>query len=124
VSRGINDVDTVLGQGLVHAFPEASGGRGSDRDTTLLLLLHPVHGGRAIMNFTDFVIHACVKKHALSRGCFTGINVSRDTDIAVALNGGMASHVGSLVDLYLQTAATHKRRSVRLSIKKQPRQAY
>jgi hypothetical protein len=78
----------------------------------------------AEVNFTDFVIHACVKKHALSRGCFTGINVSRDTDIAVALNGGMASHVGSLVDLYLQTAATHKRRSVRLSIKKQPRQAY
>jgi hypothetical protein len=51
------------------------------------------------VHFTNFVIHAGVEKYALGRSGFTGVNVSRDTDIAVALNGSMASHEGSLVDL-------------------------
>jgi hypothetical protein len=51
------------------------------------------------MNFTNLVVHTSVKKNALGRGGFSGVDVSRDTDIAVALNGGMASHDGSLVDL-------------------------
>jgi hypothetical protein len=32
----VDDVDAVLGQGLVHAFPEGGGGR-RDRDATFLL---------------------------------------------------------------------------------------
>jgi hypothetical protein len=50
------------------------------------------------VHFTNFVIHAGIEKYALGRSSFTGVNVSGDTDIAVALNGCMASHDGSLVD--------------------------
>jgi hypothetical protein len=53
------------------------------------------------MNFTDLVVHTGVKKNALGGGSFTGVDVSGNTDVAVALNGGMASHDGSLVDLSL-----------------------
>jgi hypothetical protein len=67
------------------------------------------------MDFTNLVAHASIKKHALGGSGFTGVNVSRDTDITVALNGGMASHDGSLVDLYLQFATHTMRRSERLS---------
>ena len=105
VSRGINDVDTVLRQGLVHTLPEAGGRSGRDRDATLLLLLHPVHCGSAVVHFTNFVVHAGIKKYALGSRSFTGVNVSRDTDIAITLNGGMASHDGSLVDQILRTAS-------------------
>jgi hypothetical protein len=56
------------------------------------------------VHFTNFVVHAGIKKNALGRCGFTGVNVSRDTNIAVALNGGIASHDGSLVDQSFQTA--------------------
>jgi hypothetical protein len=54
------------------------------------------------VHFTNFVVHAGVKKYALGGGGFTGVDVRRNTDVAVALNGGMASHGGSFVDLYLE----------------------
>ena len=97
VAGGVNDVDAVLGQGLVHAFPEAGGGSGRDRDATLLLLLHPVHGGSTVVHFTNLVVHTGIEKHALGGRGLASVNVGRNTDIAVALNGGMASHDKSLV---------------------------
>jgi hypothetical protein len=54
------------------------------------------------------VVHAGIKKNTFGRGGFTGINVSRNANIAIALNGGMASHDGSLVDLYFQTTTPPK----------------
>ena len=48
VARGVDDVDAVV-------VPDAvRGGRG-DRDATLLLLLHPVHRGGAVVDLTDLV---------------------------------------------------------------------
>jgi hypothetical protein len=44
------------------------------------------------MHFTQLVVYAGVEQDALSRGGFTSVNVSRNTDIAVTLNGGLASH--------------------------------
>jgi hypothetical protein len=82
------------GKDSVHALPETGRGSGRDRDAALLLLLHPVHGGRAIVHFTDLVIHTGVKQNALGGGGFAGVDVRRDTDVAVALNGGFASHDG------------------------------
>src|SRR5690349_24114307 len=35
--------------------PLAGGRGGSDRDAAFLLLLHPVHGGGALMNFAELV---------------------------------------------------------------------
>ena len=77
----------MLGVGHVHTLPE-TGRRGRrDGDAALLFLLHPVHGGSAFVNFTDLVVHAGVKQDALGGGGLTGVNVSRDTNIAIALNG-------------------------------------
>src|SRR5690606_19062623 len=40
VPRSVDDVDPVL---VLEAVPECRGRRGSNRDSALLLLLHPVH---------------------------------------------------------------------------------
>jgi hypothetical protein len=87
----------VLGEGHVHALPETGGGSGRDRDATLLLLLHPVHGGCAVVHFTNLVVHTGVEKNALGGRGFAGVDVSRNTNVAIALNGRLASHDGSFV---------------------------
>ncbi|MCD8063258.1 MAG: hypothetical protein LUE18_01055 [Akkermansia sp.] len=42
------------------------------------------------MGFTDLVDHAGVEKNTLGQSSFAGVNVSGDTDIAVALKGSLA----------------------------------
>jgi hypothetical protein len=44
------------------------------------------------MNFTDFMINAGVLKNALGRCGLASVNVSGNTDIAVSLDGSLASH--------------------------------
>src|SRR5689334_4145510 len=51
VARRVDDVDRVV-------QPGGSRRGGRDRDAALLLLRHPVHGGRAIVDFTDLVVDA------------------------------------------------------------------
>ena len=92
VSRGINNIESVLGVGHVHPLPKAGGGRRGDRNSTLLLLLHPVHRGCAIVDFADLVINACVEKNSLRSRRFTCINVRTDANIPITLNRGLASH--------------------------------
>jgi hypothetical protein len=92
VPGGVDDVDPVLLVRPVHAFPETGGGSGRDRDATLLLLLHPVHGGRAIMHFTDLVVDTGVEQDALGGRGFSGVDVRRNADIAISLDRGLASH--------------------------------
>jgi hypothetical protein len=95
VPGGVDDVDAVLGEGQVHALPEAGGGRRRDRDAALLLLLHPVHRGGAVVHLTDLVVHAGVEQDALGGGGLAGIDVRGDADVAVALDGGLAGHGGT-----------------------------
>ena len=45
-------------------------------DAAFLFLLHPVHGGSAIMHFTNLVADAGVEQHALSRRGLPSVNVS------------------------------------------------
>ena len=87
VSRGIDDIDPVLRELLVHAGPEAGSGSRGNGDTALLLLLHPVHGGGAFMHFTDFVRDTRVEQDALGRRRLAGINVRHDADVAITING-------------------------------------
>src|SRR6185437_15389605 len=65
VPGSIDDVDAVLGEGLVYALPETGGRRGGDGDSSLLLLFHVVHDGRAVMNFADLVRDPGVEKDSL-----------------------------------------------------------
>jgi hypothetical protein len=51
------------------------------------------------MHFANFVVHTGIEQNTLGGGGFASVNVGGDADIAIALNGGMASHDGSLVDL-------------------------
>jgi hypothetical protein len=66
-------------------FPEAHGSGRSDRDSTLLLLDHPVHGRIAVMNFAYFVTFTGVVENSFGGRRFTGIDVSHDADITGVL---------------------------------------
>ena len=79
VSRSVNEVDFIF---VARIFPEGSGGGGGDCDTTLLLLLHPVHGSGTVVHLADFVGKAGVEQNTLRCGGLTGIDVGHDTDIA------------------------------------------
>ncbi len=92
VPGGIDDIDAVLGELLRHAGPETSRRRGGNRDAPLLLLLHPVHHGGAIVYLTDLVRYTGVVKDALGRGGLTRVNMGHDADIAIALDGRNAWH--------------------------------
>src|SRR5690606_32471505 len=90
VSRGVDDVDAVLGVIVRHPAPEGGRGSGRNGDAALLLLFHPVHGGRALMGFAKLVVDACIEQNALGRRGFSGVDVSGNTDVTVALDWGLA----------------------------------
>ena len=77
---GVDDVDPVL---KVVVGPETGRGGRGNRDTALLLLLHPVHRGRAVVDFTDLVVLAGVIEDALGRSRLPSINVGHDADVAI-----------------------------------------
>ena len=95
MSGRIDDVDSVFIELTVHTAPKTSGRSGRNGDTALLLLLHPIHGGSTIVNLTNLVRNPGVKKNAFSSSGFTGINVGTNSDIAIAVNRGFASHVNT-----------------------------
>src|SRR6185436_11312443 len=94
VAGRIDDVHAVgragIGAGL--DLPEAGGGSRRDGDAALLLLLHPVHGRGAVVDFADLMRLAGVVEDALGRGRLAGIDVRHDADVAVVRDGGRASH--------------------------------
>ena len=75
VAGRVDDLDRV-------ALPLALGGGGGDRDAALLLLLHPVHDGSALVDLTDLVRDAGVEQDPLGRRGLTGIDVRHDADVA------------------------------------------
>src|SRR5690348_1706108 len=92
VSGGIDDVEAVLRQGVVHAIPEAGRGRGRDGDAAFLFLLHPVHRGRTIVHLANLVIDAGVEEDALGGRGLAGIDVGHDAEVPIALDGCGACH--------------------------------
>ena len=85
VAGRVDDVDPV-------ALPLGRGRRGGDRDPALLLLRHPVHDGRALVNLPHLVGPACVIQDALSRRRLTGVDVSHDPDVANLVQRECARH--------------------------------
>ena len=113
VPGGVDDVDLVV-------VPEAGGRRGGDGDPALLLLLHPVHGGGAVVHLTDLVADTGVVEDALGRRRLTGVDVRHDADVADL--GQVRQHVllchGSLPTLSIARlfrCSTSTRLSRRLS---------
>ena len=88
-----DDINAVVVKLSVHALPEAGRCSRGNRNTPLLLLLHPVHGCRAIMHFTNLVRQAGVEKNTLSGRGFTRVHMSADTDISVPVDGRLTCHV-------------------------------
>ena len=75
VAGRVEDVDPV-------PLPLAGGGGGGDRDPALLLLLHPVHDGSALVDLAHLVGAAGVIEDALGRRRLTGVDVRHDPDVA------------------------------------------
>ncbi|MPM85396.1 hypothetical protein SDC9_132477 [bioreactor metagenome] len=75
VAGGVDDVD-------LDVVPVAGGGGGGDGDAALLLLLHPVHRGGALVGVADLVVDTGVEQDAFSGGGLTGIDVRHDPDVA------------------------------------------
>jgi hypothetical protein len=75
VTRGIDNIDPM-------AFPKTGGGSRSDGNSTLLLLIHPIHGGFPIVDLPHFLGDPGVKEDPLSGGGFTGVNMGHDANIA------------------------------------------
>ncbi len=75
VAGSVNDVDSVT-------LPKAGGSSRGDRDSSFLLLRHPVHRCSAIMNFANFMVNSCIIQNTFCGSCFTGINMCHNADIA------------------------------------------
>ena len=74
MTGSINYIDLMV-------LPETSCSCRGDSDSTLLLLLHPVHRCITVMHFTNFMTLTRVIKNTFSRCCLTSIDVSDDSYI-------------------------------------------
>src|SRR5438132_11902271 len=75
MTRGVDDVDPGV-------LPLAGRGCAGDGDAPLLLLDHPVHGGGAFVDLTDFVVFARVVEDPLRRRGLARVDVGHDPDVA------------------------------------------
>ena len=99
VTRCVDDVNSVsvlFGKSRIMqklgVAPVTSGSSRSNRDTTLLLLCHPVHRRSAVVRFTNLVIDACVEQDTLGGGSFTGVDVSHNADVSCHLKRNVSRH--------------------------------
>ncbi len=79
VPRGVNQVDFIF---VARILPESGGSGRGDGDTTLLFLLHPVHSGSAVMNFSDLMRKTGIEQNTLGSCGLTGIDMSHNADIS------------------------------------------
>ena len=86
MSRCINDVNAVI-------FPKSRCSGGHNGNTTFLLLSHKVHGRSTIMCLTNFMSFTSIIQNTFCRSCFTGINVSHNTNVTISFNRCCTSHV-------------------------------
>src|SRR5438034_3344872 len=75
MSRRIDDIDAMV-------VPETSRGGRRYRNPTLLLLLHPVHRGRAFVHFANLVIDTRVVEDPLGGRGLAGIDVRHDANVS------------------------------------------
>src|SRR5690606_31454820 len=92
VAGRVDDVEPVLGALAILGLPETGRRGGGNGDAPLLLLLHPVHGGGALMGLADLVVFTGVEQDPLGRGGLAGVDVRHDAEVAIALDGMAAGH--------------------------------
>src|SRR5208337_3070884 len=85
MAGGVDNVETLI-------MPESGRRGGRDGDAALLLLLHPVHGRGAVVDFADLMGLARVVEDALRRRRLSGIDVGHDAEITVVFNSVAARH--------------------------------
>ena len=90
--NNVNAVSLVLIVTIMRIMPDAGRGSRGNGDAAFLFLSHPVHRGSAFMGFTHLVHFASVEKDAFRGRCFTGIDVSHDTDIAYSIKRVASGH--------------------------------
>ncbi|MCY1224944.1 hypothetical protein D9M72_371220 [compost metagenome] len=114
VAGGVDDVEAA---GLaVTTLPE--GGRGSrgDGDAAFLLLLHPVHGRSAVVDFADLMGLAGVVQDALSRRGLASVDVRHNTEITVVFDFVFACHSGLPLETFApELPAIMRERTVGIS---------
>jgi len=93
VPGSVDNIDSEFIKLTIHASPKACRRGRCNRDTALLFLLHPIHGGSAVVNLSYFVGDAGVEQNAFGGSSFTGIDVGANSDITIAVNRGFASRV-------------------------------
>ena len=86
VAGRVDDVDPVVGP--------LAGGRGRrDRDAALLLLLHPVHRGGALVDLAHLVGATGVVQDALGRRRLARVDVGHDPDVPGVLEAELSRHL-------------------------------
>ena len=81
----IDDVDAMV-------VPERRRRRGSDRDAALLLLGHPVHGGRALMDLAELVDLLRVEEDPLGDGRLARVDMGDDSDVPRPCERNLTCH--------------------------------
>ena len=74
-------------------------------DTSLLLLLHPVHGSSTFVSITNLIVNTSIIKNTLGQCGLTSIDMSHNTDISGSLQWIFSSSQGF-------SSFTHKLESV------------
>src|SRR5450759_1658890 len=90
MARCVDNVDAMVA-------PRTGRRRGGDGNSPFLLLNHPVHGGRALMDLTDLIRDTGVVQNALGRSGLAGIDVCHDADIPRAFEWDLPSHNNACV---------------------------
>ena len=90
MAGSVDDVDPVLKRarfvlGLLLESPVTGRSSGSDRDPSLLLLLHPVHGSGSLVCLTNLVVNTGVIQDPLCQRRLTGVDMRHDPDIPGSL---------------------------------------
>jgi hypothetical protein len=83
-------------------IPKTGSGSRGYGNTTLLLLLHPIHGGSAIMHLTNFMGTTSVIEDTLGSCGLSSIDVSHDANITVSFQGSFHRHVVKLTILRIK----------------------
>jgi hypothetical protein len=90
VPRGVDNIDAIID--IVSEPMRRRGGR-RNRDPPLLLLLHPVHGGSAIMHLAHPMDPARIEQDPFGGRRLSGIDMGHDADITKQVKGGDPRHL-------------------------------